>query len=199
MRSSPPWLSEAQYHLGCGPKRVQFTVCGISEHRHETGQTPASTRLQQGSPGSGYLNEIDPPITGLRDPLCETPPFKIIDQSRHGRCSYLLGAGERAHGLRAAEDEHRQRRQLRRSQTRSRILASHKPQEPDGGAMDHVRDLRPFVLTGLCRRGLRLRLRLRRQPRQSLRAQRCTRPRSANPLPSGSKKLRSFRSCVSVR
>jgi hypothetical protein len=69
-----------------------------------------------------------------RKPRC----LEALHDPRHRGRSHLFRRGELTEGTRPAEDEHRERRQLRRRDARGRIFAPNVPQRVDGGRMEAV-------------------------------------------------------------
>ena len=83
-----------------------------------------------------FLRDSD--VTDDQGMLFAFPDVQLGDQSRHRGYADLFGRGERADGLRPAEDENGKRREARCAQAGRIILAAQAAQQVDGGGVEPV-------------------------------------------------------------
>ena len=87
------------------------------------------------------MDALHAPVSNVALAPDETLLLERLDDARHRRRPYLLRRGQLPERARPAEDEHGQRRQLRRWNTGRGILAADMTQRVNRGGVEAVRGL----------------------------------------------------------
>lgn len=83
-------------------------------------------------------NSRDSAVGRIRRALDQPYPLELFDEARDRGRSHLLGDRQGAKGDRTAEDNHRQRRKLRRREAGGIVLTSKPTEEMDRGGMEAI-------------------------------------------------------------
>jgi len=119
-------------------------VCNLcsgeaGEQRRELRDAAFAAVLHHPTPLCRRVDAVHPGVGGVALAADETAGLKGLDDARHRRRPYLLRGSQLAERPRAAEDEDGERRELRRRDTRRRILAADVPEGMNCGRVEAVR------------------------------------------------------------
>jgi hypothetical protein len=117
---------------------LKFVRSEPAEQRGEVRDAPLAPSLHHALPLGGCVHPHDAPVVRIGSPSDETVFLQCLDDARHRRRSHLLGGGQLAERARAAEDEHRQRRELGGRDARCRVFPPNVPERMDRGRVEAI-------------------------------------------------------------
>jgi hypothetical protein len=109
-----------------------------TEECRKVRDTPLAPALHDTAPLRRRMQPVDAAVVRVALAAHETVGLERLHDPRHRRRPHLLGGRELTGRPRPAEDEHGQRRQLRRRDARRRILAADMAERVDGRRVEAV-------------------------------------------------------------
>ena len=100
--------------------------------------TPPASLLEKVCAFSRGANLHAPRVVRVTSNFNQTAALESCDDAAHGRRLYLLGGRQFAQGFRPAKHQHRERGQLRGTDTRGGILLAHATQQVNGRRVEAV-------------------------------------------------------------